>query len=283
MFDRCRATVLGLSTSAAATSRLERPAATSASTSASRPVSPPGSAAGPRRAAIPPASRVAPEAPEHHLGRVQLPHGGVGVAQRLVGPGQQQPDPGGVVGGVQLPPAPAGRPQGRQGRLGPPAGQQHRPPGLQRRRLQARAAVGGGGPGQLVAGPPGRLGVPGGQGDLDLGGAEPGPAQAVVGDGGQGGPDRGRGRRRPALGEAQQGQARLGVAAELVGVPVGRLGPGQVAAEPADVAELVVALGGAGDVQVGQVPADQGGLPLGLGPVAPALAGPGSGGPGRCR
>ena len=91
------------------------------------------------------------------------------------------------------------------------------------------------------------------------------------------------GRRRPALGEAEQGQARLGVAAELVGLPVGRLGPGQVAAEPADVAELVVALGGAGDVQVGQVPADQGGLPLGLGPGAPALPGPGSGGPGRCR
>ena len=37
------------------------------------------------------------------------------------------------------------------------------------------------------------------------------------------------------------------------------------------LAELVVALGGAGDVQVGQVLADQGGLPLGLGPGAPAL------------
>jgi hypothetical protein len=53
-----------------------------------------------------------------------------------------------------------------------------------------------------------------------------------------------------------------------VGAPVGRLGAGQVAPEAAELAELVVALGGAGDVQVGQLQADQGGLPLGLGPGA---------------
>ena len=35
-----------------------------------------------------------------------------------------------------------------------------------------------------------------------------------------------------------------------------------------ELAQLVVALGRAGDMQVGQVLADQGGLPLGLGPGA---------------
>ena len=47
-----------------------------------------------------------------------------------------------------------------------------------------------------------------------------------------------------ALGQPQQGQAGLGVAAQPVGLPVGRLGAGQVAAEPAQLPDLVVALGG---------------------------------------
>jgi hypothetical protein len=56
-----------------------------------------------------------------------------------------------------------------------------------------------------------------------------------------------------------------------MGLEVGGLGPVQVAAEAAQLPELVVALGGAGHVQVGEVPADQGGLPLGLSPGALAL------------
>jgi hypothetical protein len=120
------------------------------------------------------------EALEHRSGRVQLQGGGVLVAKGLVGAGQQQPHPGGVVRHVQLLPAPAGCPQGRQGRLGAPAGEQDRPPGLEGGRLQARAAGGRGRPLQLVAGDPGGPGVAGGQGDLDLGGAQPGPGQPVV-------------------------------------------------------------------------------------------------------
>ena len=56
-----------------------------------------------------------------------------------------------------------------------------------------------------------------------------------------------------------------------MGLEVGGLGPIQVAAEAAELPELVVALGSPGDVQAGKVPADQGGLPLGLGPGALAL------------
>jgi hypothetical protein len=56
-----------------------------------------------------------------------------------------------------------------------------------------------------------------------------------------------------------------------VGLPVGGLGPVQVAVQPPDLPDLVVPLGGPGDLEVGQVGADQGRLPLGLGPGTPAL------------
>jgi hypothetical protein len=74
-----------------------------------------------------------------------------------------------------------------------------------------------------------------------------------------------------ALGEAEQGEAGLRVAAVLVGLPIGLLGADQVAAEPAYLADLVVRVGDGEHVDPDHVVARAERLLLGLVPVAPVL------------
>lgn len=92
---------------------------------------------------------------------------------------------------------------------------------------------------QLSHGGPGLCGAVGGQHDLGVGGQQLGTGHVVVRLV-ERGLDRGRRSVGTTLRQAEQGQARLGVAAAGVGLAVGVLGRCQIAAQPVQLAQLVV-------------------------------------------
>ncbi len=75
-----------------------------------------------------------------------------------------------------------------------------------------------------------------------------------------------RPRSRPALGEAEQRHARLGIPAPAVRSPKGLLRSGQVTPLSPQVAELVVRLRDDADVEVSELVADADDLALGFVP-----------------
>ena len=105
---------------------------------------------------------------------------------------------------------------------------------------------------ELVGGRRRRHHVICGDGDLDLGGQQSRPRQRV-GDTGEGRTDQRGSRVGAALGEAEEGEPRLGVAAQLVTLAVRVLGAIEIAAQPSDLTDLVAAFGDDADVDVGGV------------------------------
>ncbi len=123
--------------------------------------------------------------------------------------------------------------------------------------------------------------VTGGDGNLDLGDQQWRPCQ-LVGDTGQGGADQRRRGVGAALRQADEGEPRLRVAAQLVTQAVGVLGAVEIAPQPPDLTDLVAGFGDDADMDVGDVLADPLRLVLGLRPGAADLHDLGRGGRGRC-
>ena len=109
-------------------------------------------------------------------------------------------------------------------------------------------------------------GVAGGEHDLDVGGEQTCPRDRVLGFV-EGPADHGVGGFEPSLGESQQRQAGLGVAAELAGALVGGLGAVEVADQAEEVALDGVGGGEGGGVDgCGEPIAGVSGLDEGFGP-----------------
>lgn len=190
MFDRWRATVFSLMTSAVPIWRLVRPAARLASTCAV------GQPAGQRRDAAQCRHRrgvgQGAQPGERSSGGRQLQLGTVGVAERPVGPRQQQPDAGAVVRDRQLLPSVARVAQHRQCLRRPVVGEKHSAAGLRCRGREPRAVERRSRLGELVGTAARERRLAHGQRDLDVRSTEAGTDEPVVRLGDERGPDRGR-------------------------------------------------------------------------------------------
>ena len=112
-------------------------------------------------------------------------------------------------------------------------------PRAERRCFHCPRAVGGGGVFQLVHGAPGRLDIARGERDLDLSRQELGSSEAVTRVIGERSSDRGARGLHPALGQAEQGETGLRIAAQLVRLPEGLLGRREIAESESNLSELI--------------------------------------------
>ena len=227
MFARCRPTVFWLMNNASAVCLLLAPAAVNASTSASRSVRPPGSAA-----AVEPADiRQGTEfAVDRQCGR-GIRGGNAGLSQPAVRLGEQFVGSGGVVAGMESSVLVDDGLQHGQ-RLGVlRLRDQHGGPGLSGPGAEAGGAELGGGFLQPGAEPLGLIKVPESQGDFDAGHQQPCACQPVPP--GQGGAQAGPCRLVLPGGMLEQGLARLRFGPQLPCPGVGFLSAAAVPAEPA--------------------------------------------------
>ena len=236
MLERCRATVFSLITNPAAISVLERPRATSRSTSTSRSVRPAG-CSGPSSARRLALGRRGPELGEGPQRRGQLAGRGVRVAQLAQGAPDQDARPRRLVRHLEVPPDAQRPAERRHRRAGVARGQQRAPPRLVGHGPHGRAAEGGGDAVELVGGRDRLVDRVAGQQHLHGTRQQPGPADRVARLGEQP-PDCADGRLRTPPRQPQQGQARLRLEAEADGPVVRRLGGTEVTDDPQHVAAL---------------------------------------------
>ena len=228
-----RSTVRSLRTSSVAIALLVRPAATRRSTSSSRAVSPWTSraAAGSPRASISANAGAAPSPVKAVPRSGELHRRGVLVAEGAAAPGHQRARPGGLVRRVQLLPALRRAPERHQRPLGVALGEQQRSARLRRDRIEHPTLVVGGDPPELVAGGASLVHLSRREHDLDGCRKEAGAGRSLGGLR-ENAADRGRRGACLPLGEPQQREAGLRLAAALARLSVRVLGRREVTAEP---------------------------------------------------